>query len=90
MSTTQPNPELEAVRAAISAAKAASVASVRALDAVERLLGFSNTVPKPKNDVQEVRQGSQDDQSCNHGEAVEVRTVEGVFKVCPCGEQWVP
>ena len=87
MSTTPPNPELEAVRAAISAAKAASVASVRALDAVERLLGFANTAPKPENDAQYVRQ---EGQTCTHSDAVNVQTVDGVYKVCPCGEQWIP
>jgi len=79
------NPELDAIQAAISAAKAANVASIRALETVERLLGFSNGFPNQPELATETTETSEG--GCDHSEAVEAATVQGRYLICHCGFQ---
>lgn len=81
--------ELDLVIQSIKAAKAANLAALHALDAVERLLGSSNTSPEIQNSEPptEVVSDAIPDDDCQHLDAVQVTTTEGSFLVCGCGVQ---
>lgn len=72
--------ELDLVIQSIKAAKQACLASVHALEAVERLLGADDI---SKTQPVEAAEAS----GCQHKDAAKVTTSEGVFLVCGCGEQ---
>jgi len=85
--------ELDLVIQSIKAARAANLAALHALDAVERLLGSSNTeqpVSKTEQPVDQpplVVSDEIPDAACRHTDAVTVSTTQGSFMVCDCGEQ---
>lgn len=67
--------ELTIVLESIAAAKAAAIASVNALVAVEVML---RPPPEPEVII---------DEHDAHGKKEIIRTMDGVFLLCPCGEQ---
>jgi len=73
--------ELNLVLKSIEAAKAANLAAIRALEAVEQMLGGSAPEPEPETEPEQQPEG------CQHTDAVKVPTVNGSFLVCPCGHQ---
>jgi len=68
----------EAVLLSIQSARAAALASYRALTALEELITKSDEAEEPE----EV-----DDGSCKHSEAIEVYAGSSRWLVCPCGHQ---
>jgi len=77
-------PEIEAVRAAIRAARESNLAAIRALEVVEAV--FS---PRPEPTPQVVPDLVSDliPEGCQHEEALTLQTATGTYVVCPCGEQ---
>ena len=74
--------EIEALLATIRAAKAANLASLNALSAVEQMLGNPNTPVLEKTDA------VQDLGICEHKGASGVTTMGGSYLLCSeCGEQ---
>lgn len=67
--------ELTVVLSAIAAAKAASIAAVNALVAVEVML----TPPVPEEKIP--------DPHDDHGEKIIIETMGDRYILCPCGEQ---
>lgn len=70
--------ELDIILKSITAAKAANLAAIHALDAVERML---EPQPSPESPT------PKPDGECTHEGAILVSTSAGTFKVCECGFQ---
>lgn len=72
--------EIDPILITIKAAKAANLAAIQALTAVEQMLGEKVLENKP-NLPDEKPEG------CQHEKSVEVSTGAGRFKICECGHQ---
>lgn len=76
--------EIDVLLATVRAAKAANVASLNALSAVEAMLTSPVLEQQPKAQPEikpEVVEG------CQHKNAMLVETMTGKFRICECGEQ---
>jgi hypothetical protein len=74
--------ELDIILKSITAAKAANLAAIHALDAVERMLE-----PKPSAETLPIEPATAIASECTHGGAVLINTSAGTFRVCECGFQ---
>ena len=75
-------PEIEAIRAAILAAKQANLAAIRALEVVELVFA-----PPAREKVIPDEVSNLEPEGCQHTEAITLNTPTGAYLICPCGDQ---
>jgi len=74
--------EIDVVLGALGAAKQSNIASIRAIEAVERMLApVEEYQPEVTPEVEPEPEG------CQHTNAIEVHSMTQAYKVCECGEQ---